>query len=176
MPQGLCLGNSFLSILFLNVLNFKLKIYNIVQRLIFYTINEWMNDETVNCFKTRLNKFWFNQDTKYNFRSEIHGTFSLFSHCDFILYFTFLFPFSMLHVLWLKVYCVICVSVIYPLGQLLVPLWALLSCSRSTLYNYCHFSANFSKIKIDWLCYWVGQSPVNRISSACLSYCILSKI
>jgi len=28
----------------------------------------------------------------------------------------------MLHVLWLKVYCVICVSVIYPLGQLLVPL------------------------------------------------------
>jgi len=30
--------------------------------------------ETVNWFKTRLDRFWFNQDIIYNFRSEIHGT------------------------------------------------------------------------------------------------------
>ena len=30
--------------------------------------------ETVNCFKTRLDGFWLNQDIIYNFRSEIHGT------------------------------------------------------------------------------------------------------
>jgi len=30
--------------------------------------------ETVNGFKTRLDRFWFNQDIIYNFRSEIHGT------------------------------------------------------------------------------------------------------
>jgi len=30
--------------------------------------------ETVNCFKSRLDKFWLNQDIIYNFRSEIHGT------------------------------------------------------------------------------------------------------
>jgi len=30
--------------------------------------------ETVNCFKTRLDRFWLNQDIFYNFRSEIHGT------------------------------------------------------------------------------------------------------
>ena len=30
--------------------------------------------ETVNCFKTRLDRFWLNQGTIYNFRSEIHGT------------------------------------------------------------------------------------------------------
>ena len=30
--------------------------------------------ETVNCFKTRLDRFWLNQDIIYNFRSEIHGT------------------------------------------------------------------------------------------------------
>jgi len=32
--------------------------------------------ETVNWFKTRLHRFWFNnlQDIIYNFRSEIHGT------------------------------------------------------------------------------------------------------
>jgi len=29
--------------------------------------------ETVNCFKTRLDRFWLNQDI-YNFRYEIHGT------------------------------------------------------------------------------------------------------
>ena len=30
--------------------------------------------ETVNCFKTRLDRYWLNQDITYNFRSEIHGT------------------------------------------------------------------------------------------------------
>jgi len=35
--------------------------------------------ETVNCFKTRcfktrLDRFWLNQDIIYNFRSVIHGT------------------------------------------------------------------------------------------------------
>ena len=30
--------------------------------------------ETVNCVKTRLDRFWLNQDIIYNFRSEIHGT------------------------------------------------------------------------------------------------------
>jgi len=30
--------------------------------------------ETVNCFKTRLDRFWLNQDIIYNFRSKIHGT------------------------------------------------------------------------------------------------------
>ena len=29
---------------------------------------------TVNCFKTRLDRFWLNQDIIYNFRSEIYGT------------------------------------------------------------------------------------------------------
>ena len=30
--------------------------------------------ETVNCFKTRLDRFWPNQDIIHNFRSKIHGT------------------------------------------------------------------------------------------------------
>jgi len=33
-----------------------------------------VSPETVNCFKTRLDRFWLNQDIIYNFRSEIHGT------------------------------------------------------------------------------------------------------
>jgi len=35
-----------------------------------------VSTETVNCFKTRLDRFWLNQDIIYNFRSEseIHGT------------------------------------------------------------------------------------------------------
>jgi len=33
--------------------------------------------ETVNCFKTRLDRFCLNQDVIYNFRSEIHGNGSL---------------------------------------------------------------------------------------------------
>jgi len=30
--------------------------------------------DTVNCFKSRLDKFWANQELMYNFRSENHGT------------------------------------------------------------------------------------------------------
>jgi len=33
-----------------------------------------MSAETVNCFKTRLDRFWLNQDIIYNFCSEIHET------------------------------------------------------------------------------------------------------
>jgi len=33
-----------------------------------------VNADTVNCFKSRLDKFWANQELMYNFRSEIHGT------------------------------------------------------------------------------------------------------
>jgi len=47
------------------------------------TVNIWnslpsyvVSAETVNCFKTRLDRFWllYNQDIIYNFRSDIHGT------------------------------------------------------------------------------------------------------
>ena len=30
--------------------------------------------DSVNCFKSRLDKFWQNQDIVYNFRAEIEGT------------------------------------------------------------------------------------------------------
>jgi len=30
--------------------------------------------DTVNCFKSRLDKFWSNQELIYNFRAEICGT------------------------------------------------------------------------------------------------------
>ena len=33
-----------------------------------------VNADTVNCFKSRLGKFWANQELMYNFRSEIYGT------------------------------------------------------------------------------------------------------
>jgi len=33
-----------------------------------------VNVDTVNCFKSRLDKLWANQELMYNFRSEIHGT------------------------------------------------------------------------------------------------------
>ena len=36
--------------------------------------NYVVSAETVNCFKTGLDRFWLNQDIIYNFRSEIHGT------------------------------------------------------------------------------------------------------
>jgi len=61
-----------------------------------------------------------------------------------------------------------------------VPLWALLSCSRCTLYNYCHCScANLSKIKIDWsidglfvsmhLLHFVrGALAITLLSDACI--------
>ena len=41
-------------------------------------VNIWnsyvVSAETVNCFKTRLDRSWLNQDIIYNFRSQIHGT------------------------------------------------------------------------------------------------------
>jgi len=33
-----------------------------------------VNADTVNCFTSRLDKFWASQELMYNFRSEIHGT------------------------------------------------------------------------------------------------------
>jgi len=30
--------------------------------------------ETVNCFKSRLDNFWKNQDIIYDYQSDIHGT------------------------------------------------------------------------------------------------------
>jgi len=33
-----------------------------------------VNADTVNCFKSRLDKFWANQELMYNFQSKIHGT------------------------------------------------------------------------------------------------------
>ena len=38
------------------------------------TQKRYVNADTVNCFKSRLDKFWANQKLMYNFRSEIHGT------------------------------------------------------------------------------------------------------
>ena len=49
---------------------FANRIANIWNSLLSYVVSA----ETVNCFKTRLDRFWFNQDIIYNFRSEIHGT------------------------------------------------------------------------------------------------------
>ena len=49
---------------------FANRIVNIWNSLPSYVVSA----ETVNCFKTRLNRFWLNQDIIYNFRSEIHGT------------------------------------------------------------------------------------------------------
>jgi len=42
--------------------------------LLMYYIVSVVNDDTVNCFKSRLDKFWANQELMYNFRSEIHET------------------------------------------------------------------------------------------------------
>jgi len=49
---------------------FANRIVNIWNSLPSYVVSA----ETVNCFKTRLDRFWLNQDIIYNFRSEIHGT------------------------------------------------------------------------------------------------------
>ena len=46
------------------------RIVNIWNSLPSYVVSA----ETVNCFKTRLDRFWLNQDIIYNSRSEIHGT------------------------------------------------------------------------------------------------------
>jgi len=49
---------------------FANRIVNIWNSLPSYVVSA----ETVNCFKTRFDRFWFNQDIIYNFRSEIHRT------------------------------------------------------------------------------------------------------
>ena len=49
---------------------FANRIVNIWNSLPSYVVSA----ETVNCFKTRLDRFWLNQDIIYNFRSKIHGT------------------------------------------------------------------------------------------------------
>jgi len=36
--------------------------------------NKVVLTDSVNCFKSRLDKFWQNQDIVYNFRAEIEGT------------------------------------------------------------------------------------------------------
>ena len=52
-------------------------------------VNTWnslpnwvVSANTTNAFKTRLDKFWHNQDIIYNFRAQMHGTGSgsVFSH------------------------------------------------------------------------------------------------
>ena len=49
---------------------FANRIVNIWNSLPSYVVSA----ATVNCFQTRLDRFWLNQDIIYNFRSEIHGT------------------------------------------------------------------------------------------------------
>jgi len=49
---------------------FANRIVNIWNSLPCYVVSA----QTVNCFKTRLDRIWLNQDIICNFRSEIHGT------------------------------------------------------------------------------------------------------
>jgi len=54
--------------------------------VIFFSLTEWsifgilyipdyvVHADTVNCFKSRLDTFWSNQDLGYNFKAEISGT------------------------------------------------------------------------------------------------------
>jgi len=42
--------------------------------ILYQVMSLMLNADTVNCFKSRLDKFWVNQELMYNFRSEIHGT------------------------------------------------------------------------------------------------------
>ena len=49
---------------------FANRIVNICNSLPSYVVSA----ETVNCFKTGLDRFWLNQDIIYNFHSEIRGT------------------------------------------------------------------------------------------------------
>jgi len=58
------IGQNMIYVFFAN------RIVNIWNSLPSYVVSA----ETVNCFKTRLDRFWLNQDIIYNFRSEIHGT------------------------------------------------------------------------------------------------------
>jgi len=44
--------------------------------------NHVVNVNTVNLFKTRLDRFWANQDVKYNFTADLTGTGSVYAVCD----------------------------------------------------------------------------------------------
>jgi len=36
--------------------------------------NYLVSADTVNCFKNRLDKFWYNQEVLYNHKADLHGT------------------------------------------------------------------------------------------------------
>ena len=50
--------------------NFTNRVVNIWNSLPDYVVHV----DTVNCFKSRLDTFWSNQDLVYNFKAEISGT------------------------------------------------------------------------------------------------------
>jgi len=52
------------------VIFFSLTVVNIWNSLPDYVVHA----DTVNCFKSRLDTFWSNQDLVYNFKAEISGT------------------------------------------------------------------------------------------------------
>ena len=63
---------------------YSLLFYSLLLQLFFFTnrvVNIWntlpdyvVHADTVNCFKSRLDTFWSNQDLVYNFKAEISGT------------------------------------------------------------------------------------------------------
>jgi len=56
---------------------YDLRKYSFTNRVvnIWYSLpNKVVLADSVNCFKSRLDKFWQNQDIVYNFRAEIEGT------------------------------------------------------------------------------------------------------
>jgi len=121
-------------------------------------------------FAEKVVSVWNSLPASVNFSTLCSFSFHQFSkirinrhfHCSVIVILfciLFLFSFSMLHVLWLKVYSVSSVLVLFRAAVSAIV--ALLSCSRRTLYNYCHFIANLSKIKIDWLI-MSGQFLIRR--------------
>ena len=42
--------------------------------LLMYGSSFVVSEDSVNCFKNRLDKFWSNQDIIYDYQAEIHGT------------------------------------------------------------------------------------------------------
>jgi len=53
-----------------------LRKYSFTNRIVnnFNIWNSLLLADSVNCFKSRLDKFWQNQDIVYDFRAEIEGT------------------------------------------------------------------------------------------------------
>ena len=45
-----------------------------VQTAMFFILFNYTLSETVNTFKSRLDKFWQHQDMIYDFQAELHGT------------------------------------------------------------------------------------------------------